>query len=231
MTFSDNPAFVKPVVALMLGSREVAVNYMTPLGLAHLMGTSGHYGPGPWVDSAGRPDWNPVYYHRADQNGIGFDRTPTGSNAVAQYFPPVAQKFTDIATTPESLLLWFHHVPWNHRMVSGRTLWDEVVTRYNQGETDVVAMQSAWARLKPFVDAERFEITADDFAIQARDAKLWRDASIAYFQSLSGLPLPAGATPPPHSLSYYKQLEWPYAPGQGSPGRKIKPPAVEIEQH
>jgi alpha-glucuronidase len=150
---------------------------------------------------------------------------------VAQYFPPVAQKFTDIATTPESLLLWFHHVPWNHRMVSGRTLWDEVVTRYNQGETDVVAMQSAWARLKPFVDAERFEITADDFAIQARDAKLWRDASIAYFQSLSGLPLPAGATPPPHSLSYYKQLEWPYAPGQGSPGRKIKPPAVETEQH
>jgi alpha-glucuronidase len=231
MTFSDNPALTKPVVGLMMGSREIAVDYMTPLGLAHQMGTSGHYGPGPWVDDAGRPDWNPVYYARADQSGIGFDRTRAGSNAVAQYFPQVAEKFSKLETTPENLLLWFHHVPWSYRVASGRTLWDELVTRYSDGEAKVHAMASVWTKLKPLIDAERFDITADDLTIQAHDAKLWRDASIAYFQSVSGLPLPAGITAPSHSLSYYKALSWPYAPGQGSPSRKIQPPPEDDTQH
>jgi alpha-glucuronidase len=224
MTFTANPAFEKPVVGMMMASREIAVDYMTPLGLAHQMGTSAHYGPGPWVDDAGRLDWNPVYYNAARKDGIGFDRTQTGSNAVAQYFPPVAEMFSKTATTPENLLLWFHHVPWDYRVASGRTIWDELVTRYGEGEAKVGAMAGEWAKLKPFVDAERFDITADYLTIQARDAKLWRDASIAYFQSVSGLPLPAGARAPAHSLSYYKELSWPYAPGQGAPGKKIKPP-------
>ncbi len=228
MTFTDNPAFVKPVVAMMMGSREVAVDYMTPLGLAHQMGTSGHYGPGPWVDNAGRADWNPVYYNRADKTGIGFDRTPTGSNAVAQYAPPLAQEFSDAATTPENLLLWFHHLPWTYRMKSGGTLWDALVTKYTQGLADVGTMSATWAQMKPYVDAQRFRITADFLNIQERDAQLWRDASIAYFRSISGLPLPAGMAPPRYDLDYYKSLDFPYAPGQGSHTRPFKLPKPAI---
>jgi alpha-glucuronidase len=227
MTFTDNAAFDAPALALMMGSRETAVNYMTPLGLAHLMGTSGHYGPGPWVDSAGRADWNPVYYHRADAQGIGFDRSPSGSDAVSQYAAPIRDALAKVETTPENLLLWFHHVPWTQPMKSGRTLWDELVTRYGQGVSEVETMAANWAKLKPYVDAERFDITADYLRLQHRDALLWRDASVAYFSSLSHLSLPAGQKTPPHSLGYYEALEFPYAPGQGAPGRKIKPPPVE----
>jgi alpha-glucuronidase len=224
MTFTDKQAFVKPVVGMMMASREVTVDYMTPLGLAHQMALdSGHYGPGPWVSNMSRADWNPVYYNRADKDGIGFDRTPTGSNAVAQYAPPLRQEYSDVATTPENLLLWFHHVPWTYRMKSGRTLWDELVMHYTQGLANVHEMAQGWARLKPYVDPQRFRITADFLDIQERDARLWRDASIAYFQSLSGLPLPAGMEPPQHDLAYYKALYFPYAPGQGSPLRPIKP--------
>jgi len=227
MTFTDNPVFDAATVSLMMGSRETAVNYMTPLGLAHQMGTSGHYGPGPWVDSAGRADWNPVYYNRADAQGIGFDRSPSGSDAVAQYAPPLRDAYSKVATTPENLLLWFHHVPWTYQMKSGRTLWDELVTRYGQGVSEVETMAATWAKLKPYVDAERFAITSDYLRIQERDAQLWRDASVAYFSSISHLPLPAGQKAPLHSLGYYEALEFPYAPGQGAPGKKIKAPPVE----
>jgi alpha-glucuronidase len=216
MTFTGNPAFVKPVVAMMMASRETEVDFMTPLGLAHQMGTGHHYGPGPWVDDAGRADWNPVYYHRADQAGIGVDRTPSGSNAVAQYAPPLAEEYADVAKTPENLLLWFHHVPWTYRMHSGRTLWDELVIRYSQGVREVAATNAAWAKLKPYVDAERFNLTADFLRMQQQDARLWRDASIAYFQTFSGLPLPAGVAPPEHPLDTYKALRFPYAPGNPS---------------
>jgi len=194
---------------------------MTPLGLAHQMGTGHHYGPGPWVDDAGRPDWNPVTYNGADKLGLGVDRTPAGTNAITQYAPPLAAQYGDIAKTPENLLLWFHHVPWTHRMPSGRTLWDELVTRYTQGVDEVAAMNAEWAKLKPYVDAERFELTADFLRMQLSDAKLWRDASIAYFQSFSGLPMPAGVTAPEHTLDYYKALKFPYAPG--NPGRTASP--------
>ena len=224
MTFTGNAAFVKPVVAMMMGSRETAVDYMTPLGLTHLMGTGHHYGPGPWVDDAGRADWNPVYFHRADTAGIGFDRTASGSNAVAQYAPPLAQQFSNVATTPEQFLLWFHHVPWTHQMKSGRTLWDELVTRYTRGVGEVGAMAATWARMRPYVDPQRFTLTTDFFRIQERDAKLWRDASIAYFQTFSGLPLPSGVAPPEHDLASYKSLYFPYAPGQGSRNRPLSPP-------
>ena len=214
MTFTSNPAFVKPVVALMMGSRELAVDYMTPLGLAHQMGTGHHYGPGPWIADAGRPDWNPVYYNRADKNGIGVDRTPAGTDAVGQYASPLAREYTDVATTPESLLLWFHHLPWDYRMTSGHTLWDELVMHYTQGVEGVAKMQSQWAELKPYVDAQRFALTSDFLQIQRRDAELWRDASVAYFQSLNGLPLPAGYASPKHALADYEALSFPYAPGQ-----------------
>jgi alpha-glucuronidase len=213
MTFTNDKAFVGPVVDMMMGSREAAVDYMTPLGLAHLMGTGHHYGPAPWVDNAGRPDWNPVYYHRADAQGIGFDRTATGSNAVVQYAPPVADEFASLDKIPDKYLLWFHHVAWDTKMKSGHTLWDELVIRYTRGVEEVAQMRATWAKMKPYVDPQRYEETSVFMAIQEKEAKWWRDACIAYFQSISKRPLPAGIAPPEHPLAYYESLTFPYAAG------------------
>lgn len=155
MTFSRDPAFVEPALDMMMRSREAVVSYMTPLGLAHLMGTGHHYGPAPWVSDLDRPEWNPVYYHRADEGGIGFDRTRTGSNAVAQYAPPVAREFASLERVAPELLLWFHRVPWDRRLPSGRTLWEALVARYDAGVAEVERMQATWASLERYVDAER----------------------------------------------------------------------------
>ncbi len=213
MTFSNDERFVGPVVDMMMRSREAVVDYMTPLGLHHLMGRGHHYGPGPWVEGGPRADWTSVYYHRANKDGIGFDRTKTGSNAVAQYAPEVAKVFGDRTKIPEELLLWFHHVPWSYKMKSGRTLWDELVHVYTRGVTTVGEMQETWDGLKEFVDPERHAQVAAFLAIQKKEAKWWRDSSIAYFQTFSGRPIPEGYEPPEHSLEYYKSLEFPYAPG------------------
>ncbi|WP_443021560.1 alpha-glucuronidase family glycosyl hydrolase [Sphingobium sp. AntQ-1] len=213
MTFSPDQKIVQPVVKMMMGSREAAVDYMTPLGLTHVMDTGHHYGPGPWVSDLARPEWNPVYYHKADANGIGFDRTKTGSDAVGQYAPPVAKMWANVKTTPERDLLWFHHVPWDYRLSSGETVWDGLIHRYDNGVRYVADMQTTWASLKPYVDAERFAETQAFLTIQHREAQWWRDASIAYFQSVSKRPLPAGSAAPAHDLQWYKALEFPYAPG------------------
>ena len=213
MTFSNDKAFVGPVVDMMMGSRDAAVDYMTPLGLAHLMGTDHHYGPAPWVDNTKRPEWNPVYYHRADATGIGFDRTAKGSNAIAQYAPQLEERFSKVETTPEKFLLWFHHVDWDHKMASGRTLWDELIFRYSRGVDEVRAMQATWAQMKPYVDKQRFDEETALLAIQEKEATWWRDACIAYFQSISHRPLPDGYAPPAHTLDYYKSLSFPWAPG------------------
>ena len=215
MTFSNDPAVVGPVVAMMMGSREAVVDYMTPLGLHHLMGRGHHYGPGPWVAGGPRADWTSVYYHRADAKGIGFDRTASGSDAVAQYAPPVAAQFGELATVPEEFLLWFHHVPWDHRMASGRTLWDELVLRYDHGVDEVKAMRRTWDGLEGKIDPARHAQVAAFLAIQEQEAQWWRDASIAYFQTFSKRPLPAGAAKPPRDLAYYESLQFPFAPGDG----------------
>lgn len=214
MTLSDDPRLVEPVIAMMMGSREAVVDYMTPLGLTHLMATGHHYGPGPWVNDTGRADWNPVYYHRADKNGIGFDRTATGSNAVSQYAPEVAKLYADPDRIPENLLLWFHHVAWDKKMKSGRTLWDELVTHYDRGVAKVGNMRRVWESVRPYVDAARYDQVAAFLAIQEKEAKWWRDASIAYFSTFSGLPLPAGSGAPEHSLDYYKSIKILNAPGR-----------------
>ncbi len=213
MTFTNEPAFVNPVVEMMMTSHEAAVDYMTPLGLHHLMGRGHHYGPGPWVQGGPRADWTSVYYHRADANGIGFDRTRTGSNAVAQYAAPVAQLFGDRKRVPERFLLWFHHVRWDERTASGRTLWDELVHRYTRGVAAVRGMRKTWTTLAAHVDEERHAQVASFLAIQEREAQWWRDASIAYFQTFSKRSLPEGIAPPPHALDYYESLEFPFAPG------------------
>ncbi|PXA93872.1 alpha-glucuronidase [Nostoc sp. 3335mG] len=215
MTWGTDPVVDRAVTDMMMRSREAVVDYMTPLGLGHLMATGHHYGPAPWVSDLARPEWNPVYYHKADQGGIGFDRTKTGSDAVSQYAPSVAARYASLDRVPENLLLWFHHVPWSHRMASGRTLWDELIVRYDRGVSEVAAMQARWDSLKGKVDPQRWAEVRDFLAIQHDEATWWRDASIAYFQSISKLPLPAGHAPPAHDLDWYKAIDSKYAPGNG----------------
>ncbi|MBB3880416.1 alpha-glucuronidase [Sphingomonas pseudosanguinis] len=213
-TFGNDRQVVDTVTAMMMGSREAVVDYTGALGLAHLMATGHHYGPGPWVADLARPEWNPVYYHRADAAGIGFDRTTSGSNAVGQYAGPVARAFAKPETTPESMLLWFHHLPWDRRMADGRTLWEDLVGHYDRGVAYVGRMRQQWDSLKGKVDAEIWQKTATYLAIQEREARWWRDASLAYWMSVNHRPLPAGVRPPEHDLAWYKAQHFPYAPGQ-----------------
>jgi alpha-glucuronidase len=213
MTFGPERLVVEPVVDIMLRSREAVVDYMTPLGLAHLMGTGHHYGPAPWVADLARPEWNPTYYHRADSDGVGFDRTASGSNAVAQYAAPVARRFADRSLIDEKHLLWFHRVGWDERLASGRTLWEELVARYDRGLAEVGSFHREWQALSPYLDRERHTEIARFLTVQEREARWWRDASIAYFQSVSGRPLPPGVRPPRHSLQHYKSLRFPQVPG------------------
>ncbi len=215
MTWGNDPAVIAPIIKMMMRSREAVVDYMTPLGLGHLMATGHHYGPGPWVADLARPEWNPVYYHKADANGIGFDRTAKGTNAVGQYAPQVAATFGNARRVPEQFLLWFHHLPWDYRTRSGRSLWDELVVRYDRGVDAVTAMQASWGALEGKVDARRWQEVRDFLAIQRQEAQWWRDASLAYFQSVSKRPLPAGHAAPPHDLDWYKAIRTPYAPGNG----------------
>ena len=212
-TFTNDATFVASTSNMMLASYEHMVRYMTPLGLHHIMGTGHHYGPAPWISNAGRPDWNPVYYHRADSIGIGFDRTTTGSNAIAQYATELKELFGNIQTCPEKYLLWFHHVPWNHTMKSGKTLWEELCRHYQQGVEGVRAMQQQWKNTKSFVDAERYRQVEMLLAVQEEEAVWWRDACLLYFQTFSKQPLPAGVEKPKHPLQYYQRLRFPYAPG------------------
>lgn len=214
-TFSNDLHFVNATKKIMLMSRETMVNYMTPLGLHHIMGTSHHYGPAPWIDNAGRADWNPVYYHRADSIGLGFERTKNGSDAIGQYAGEVQKQWNDVNTCDERFLLWFHHVPWNFKMKSGRTLWDELCYKYYLGVDSVRWMQKTWNSLKNYIDDERFEQVRMLLAIQEKEAVWWRDACLLYFQTFSKMPIPANYEKPDHDLEYYKSLKFPYAPGIG----------------
>jgi alpha-glucuronidase len=213
MTFTGDPAFVVPVRTMMLSSREAGVEYRTPLGLHHLMARGHHWGPGPWVSGGPRADWTSVYYHCADEEGIGFDRTKTGSDAVSQYFPPLPERWGRLETVPEEYLLWFHHVPWGHRMASGRTLWDEMVLRYQRGVVRVRVMQVTWSQLAGLIDSERHEQVAAFLAIQEKEARWWRDACVLYFQTFSGRPLPEGYESPERALDELMATETKHVPG------------------
>ena len=139
---------------------------------------------------------------------------PIESQELSQYAPEVAKQFSDLKTTPDRLLLWFHHVPWDYRMASARSLWDELVIHYDQGIDYVRQMQANWAALSGSIDPQRHAEVADFLKIQEQEALWWRNASIAYFQSISKRPLPAGHAAPPHDLSYYQAIKTPYAPGR-----------------
>ncbi|ARS36455.1 alpha-glucuronidase family glycosyl hydrolase [Pontibacter actiniarum] len=213
MTFTGEQEFVAPVKNMMMNSHEAVVNYMTPLGLHHIMGWSHHYGPGPWIKDKHRADWTSVYYHRADEKGIGFDRTASGSNAVNQYFPPVAKEFGSLKRCPEKYLLWFHHVDWDHQVNSGRTLWNELCYRYSSGVDSVRQMQKTWDSLEGMVDRERFSHVKQFLAIQEQEAAWWRDACLLYFQTFSKRPIPQDLEKPAHTLDYYMSLDPQFVPG------------------
>ncbi|WP_235903753.1 alpha-glucuronidase family glycosyl hydrolase [Pontixanthobacter luteolus] len=213
-TFTRHPASIDRIANIMLGSRETVARYMTPMGLAHLMDTGHHYGPAPWVCDLPRPEWNPCYYHRADEQGIGFDRTVSGSDALSQYHPSVASQWADPAQIDPRFLLWFHRVDWNERLPSGRTLWEELVGRYDRGIAEVDAMTASWALLEDVIDPGRFRDVSQNLAIQQAEARWWRGTSLAYWQSLNNLPLPEGAQPVPDTLGEYRARRFPEAPGQ-----------------
>lgn len=212
MTITRDQEIAGGIEEMMLSSREAAVNYMTPLGLHHIMAEGHHWGPGPWVDR-GRPDWTSVYYHRADSAGIGFDRTTAGSNAVGQYFPPNSEIFNDPQTCPEILLLWFHHLPWFYKMKSDRTLWDEMCLKYQEGVNTVEGYSEFWETLRGRIDDTQFEHVRQMLAIQANEARWWKDACLLYFQTFSRMPFPDGVEQPQHSLEYYRVLKFHYVPG------------------
>jgi len=193
--------FLNPVRQMMLESHEVAVNYMMPLGLHHIFAANEHYGPGPWWAPKGtRKDWTPPYYHQADTLGIGFDRTLSGSNAVSQYHEPISSQFADVKSCPEIYLLWFHHLPWEYRMKSGKSLWEELCYHYDAGLQDVRRFEKVWSSMQTYVDKERFEQVQGKLREQSANAQIWKDACLLYFQQFSRQPIPNDIERPVHEL-------------------------------
>jgi len=208
-TLSNDPALVGPVVQMLMMSHEALVNYMTPLGLAHIMGTDHHYGPAPWVNNLSTPEWNPFYYHKADAQGIGFDRTSGGSGAIDQYSDEVAALYGNRQTVPEQFLLFFHRVAWSDALSSGRSLWEELVHRYSLGVDDVAVMRKNWEIAQDRIDAQRFSEMSEFLEIQHYEARWWRDACLSYFASVGGQTMPSGYAPTAQNLSFYQGLNCP----------------------
>lgn len=213
ITFSNEDAFVEPMKDLLIDSRESVVNYMTPLGLHHLMGAGHHYGPGPWVSNMPRADWTSVYYHKADSMGIGFDRTPSGSVATKQYATPLAKIFEDPARCPEKYLLWFHHLSWDYKLKNKKSLWYNLAFTYQLGVDEVKEMSAIWQKMRMYVNTQRFEEVQMLLQIQLKEAQWWKNACLLYFQQFSQMPFPEGVEKPKKPLAYYQSLKFPYAPG------------------
>ncbi len=174
------------ILSMMLRSREACVDYMMPLGLHHIFKFDHHYGPEPDGFKADYPlEWCPVYYHQADSAGVGFDRSTKGTGATAQYPTPYCTIYDSMTTCPERYLLWFHHVPWTYRTLSGRTLWDEMQYRYNRGVKEVEDFASIWQESKNLIDPQRWQEVNDKLSIQLKDAKEWRDTCLDYFSKFA----------------------------------------------
>lgn len=198
--------FLKPVKEIMLESREAVVNYSMPLGFHHIFSADDHYGPGPWFGPKSvRPDWTSVYYHQADTNGVGFNRTRSGSNAVSQYHEPLASQLNDVQTCPEKYLLWFHHLPWDFKLKSGKTLWDEICQHYDHGIQQVRGFQKTWDLTEPYVDKQRFLQVQSLLMRQTLDAQVWKDGCILYFQQFSRMPVPYELERPVFGLEFIKK--------------------------
>lgn len=220
-TFTTDRRFVEPMTQVMMESREAVVDYMMPLGLHHIFAWGHHYGPEPWCEVPGaRADWLPSYYHQADKEGLGFDRSRSGSDAVSQYPDSLARVFDSLERCPEEYLLWFHHVKWNQKLRSGRSLWDELCYKYQKGVDDVRAFQRMWKEMQPYVDAERYQAVAERLDIQAHDAVWWKDACLEYFRTFSKRPYPKGVEPPVFTLKELKKVKLPIS--------NYEPPTVEM---
>jgi alpha-glucuronidase len=213
MTFSNEKNVITAIQQILLNSHETTVNYMTPLGLHHIMGWSHHFGPAPWIKNKPRADWTSVYYHQADSLGIGFNRTSTGSNALSQYAPEVRTEWENLKTCPEKYLLWFHHLPWTYQTKSGKSLWEAIVNQYYNGVESVRQMQKTWQNLQEKIDEERFEQVKSLLKVQEKEAVWWRNACVLYFQTHSKMPIPANFEKPDKTLEYYQKLEFHYVPG------------------
>ena len=207
-TFTKEADAVKTIKSLMLDSWETTVDYMMPLGLHHIFAWDHHYGPEPWTERRGaRADWLPSYYHKANKDGIGFDRTTKGSDAVSQYFPPLNETFNNINTCPENLILWFHHVSWDHKMKNGKSLWDELCYTYDSGVQRARELQKKWDIVENSIDAERFKHVQSKLKIQALDAVWWKDACLLYFQTFSNKPIPYDIERPVHELEELMKIK------------------------
>lgn len=207
MTFNNNTNFVNPIKEMMQQSRETVVNYRNPLGLNHIMNFATHYGPGPWYKD---PHWDAKDYHKADETGIGVDRTSKGSNVVNQYAKPLAEILENLNTCPQKDLLWFHHLPWDYKMPSGKILWDELVAYYYKGVEEVRGMRKLWDSMEGKIDAERFNHVKQLLKVQEDEAIWWRDGCVLYFQTFSKRPIPSQHEHPKHTLEYYKRIPFPY---------------------
>ena len=185
-TFTDDVLKMKDMTSVMLRSREACVDYMMPLGLHHLFKFDHHMGPQPDGFIPSYPlEWCPVYYHKADKQGIGFNRSTTGTGATRQYREPYCKQYDDVNTCPERYLLWFHHVPWTRRMNSGRTLWDELQYRYQRGVSEVSDFISVWEQCKPFIDERRWQEVDSKLHQQLLDAREWQQVCTDYFSSFA----------------------------------------------
>ena len=186
---NQDEKFTKPVEMMMMTSREACVNYMMPLGLHHIFKFDHHYGPEPDGFIASYPlEWCPVYYHKADAQGVGFDRSSKGTDAVSQYPEPYRSQYDNIETCPEEYLLWFHHVPWNYKMKSGSTLWQELCMKYNMGVAMVEVYRDFWhTSAKQYMKGHEQEWQHTDslLNVQLENAKEWRDTCLKYFQTFS----------------------------------------------
>lgn len=186
---NQDEKFTKPVEMMMMTSREACVNYMMPLGLHHIFKFDHHYGPEPDGFIASYPlEWCPVYYHKADAQGVGFDRSSKGTDAVGQYPEPYRSMYDNIATCPEEYLLWFHHVPWTYKMKSGSTLWQELCMKYNMGVAMVEVYRDFWhTSAKQYMKGHEQEWQHTDslLNIQLENAKEWRKTCLKYFQTFS----------------------------------------------
>ena len=172
-----------------------------------MMGEGHHYGPQPWLEKSGRPDWTSVYYHRAATDGIGFDRTGARSDALSLYAPEVQVQWRNPDQCDINYLMWFHHLPWNYKLSNGTILWDELMMRYYAGAEEVQLLIDRWSSLKNDIAPEVFENVLGRLHIQKKEALWWRDACYLYFREFSKLPLPTGLKPPDRTLDDVKALE------------------------
>jgi alpha-glucuronidase len=181
MTWTSEPKALAAIKSILMESREAIVRYSMPLGLHHLIGGN-HYAPMPENTDPRRADWSATFYHHAGRDGIGFDRTTHGSNFVSQYFPPLRDRWNDPKTTPDALLLWFHHLPWDYKLDSGRTVWEEIQRLYNEGVDEAQGFVKTWTALKGTVDEARYAAVLAKLQRQAADASAWRDHCLSYFR-------------------------------------------------